>query len=165
MSHTYVDKMMEKMKTGDLISPVEQLVGMRVCDFGRGYTVYELEVRPEHANPMGMVQGGIASILADAAMAMAATTTMTNDQMRVEAITTVDLYSRFMRPVNAKKVEKLRAEARVIRTGKFIVWLECDLTADGETVAKFSATGSRVSFDQKDTAMKQKEQEKEPANA
>lgn len=166
MSHTFIDKIMEKMKSGELISPVEQLVGMRVCDFGRGTTVYELPVKPEHANPMGVVQGGIASILADAAMAMAATTTMTNDQMRTEAITTVDLFSRFMRPVKAEKVKVLRAEARVVRSGRFIVWLECDLLADGEVVAKFSATGSRVSFDQKDHAIKQRDQEEqEPANA
>jgi uncharacterized protein (TIGR00369 family) len=153
MSYSFVDKVMKALQAGEMMSPVEQLVGMRLTDFGRGEASYELPVRMEHANPMGMVQGGIATILADAAMAMAMTTTMTNEEMRREAITTVDLFSRFLRPINARKVALLRAQARVIRTGRHIVWAECDLMADGECVGKFVATGSRVPFDQKDSAM------------
>lgn len=153
MSHTFVDKVMGALRDGEMVSPVEKLIGMRLVDFDRGKATYEMPVTEDHANPMGMVQGGIASILADVAMAMATTTTLTNDEMRREAITTVDLFSRFMRPVNARKISLLRAEARVIRTGRHIVWAECDLLADGDCVGKFNATCSRVPFDQKDTAM------------
>ena len=153
MSHTYVDKVMEAMKRGDLTSPVERLVGMRLVESGRGTAAYELPMRMDHANPMGMVQGGIASILADAAMAMATTTMLTNEDMRVSAVTTADLFSRFLKPINAKKVKVLRAEARVIKSGRLLMWAECDLLADGDNVGMFSATGIRVSFDQKDSAM------------
>jgi uncharacterized protein (TIGR00369 family) len=153
MSHTFVDGMMDSLKSGEIVSPVEKLVGMRLVEHGRGEAVYELQVRPEHANPMGMVQGGIASIMADAAMAMATTTTLTNDEMRASAITTVDLFSRFIRPIKASKVRVLRAEARVLRGGRQLVWAECDLLADGEVAGKFNATGIRVSFEQKDHAM------------
>lgn len=153
MSHTFVDKVMGALRDGEMVSPVEKLVGMRLVDFDRGKACYEMPVTQDHANPMGMVQGGIASILADAAMAMATTTTLTNDEMRREAITTVDLFSRFLRPINARKIQLLRAEARVIRIGRHIVWAECDLLADGDRVGKFNATCSRVPFDQKDSAM------------
>ena len=153
MSHTYVDKMMEAMKRGDLTSPVEQLIGMRLVEAGRGSATYELPVRMDHANPMGMVQGGIASILADAAMAMATTTMLTNDDMRVSAVTTADLFSRFLKPISAKKVKVLRAEANVIKSGRLLMWAECSLQADGDCVGLFNATGIRVSFDQKDSAM------------
>jgi uncharacterized protein (TIGR00369 family) len=153
MSHTFVDGMMDSLKSGEIVSPVEKLVGMRLVEHGRGEATYELEVRPEHANPMGMVQGGIASIMADAAMAMATTTTLTNDEMRSSAITTVDLFSRFIRPIKASKVQKLRAEARVLRAGRQLVWAECDLLADGEVAGKFNATGIRVSFEQKEHTM------------
>lgn len=153
MSHTFVDKMMDALQSGEMTSPVEKLVGMRLVEHGRGEATYELEVRPEHANPMGMVQGGIASIMADAAMAMATTTTLTNDEMRTSAITTVDLFSRFIRPVKASKVKVLRAEARVLRGGRQLVWAECDVSADGELVGKFNATGIRVSFEQKEHTM------------
>lgn len=153
MSHTYVDKMMEAMKSGKLESPVEKLVGMQLVDFGRGTATYELPVRMDHANPMGMVQGGIASILADAAMAMATTTMLTNDDMRVSAVTTADLFSRFLKPISAKKIKVLRAEAKVIKSGRLLMWAECSLQADGDCVGMFNATGVRVSFDQKDSAM------------
>lgn len=153
MSHTFVDKTMNALKSGELVSPVEKLVGMQLVAHDRGEATYELEVRPDHANPMGMVQGGIASIMADAAMAMAMTTTLTNDEMRNSAVTTVDLFSRFIRPVKASKVNLLRAEARVLRGGRQLVWAECDLSADNELVGKFNATGIRVSFEQKDHTM------------
>jgi acyl-coenzyme A thioesterase PaaI-like protein len=73
--------------------------------------------------------------------------------MRTSAITTVDLFSRFMRPVNASKVKVLRAEARVVRAGRQLVWAECDLTGDGEKVGKFNATGIRVAFEQKENTL------------
>lgn len=149
MSHTFVDTMMEALKSGEMVSPVEQLVGMRLVEHGRGEATYELAVTESHSNPMGMVQGGIASVMADAAMAMS-TTTLTNDEMRVSAVTTVDLFSRFIRPVKANKVEVLRAEARVLRAGRQLVWAECDLYADGDLVGKFNATGIKVSFEQKE---------------
>jgi uncharacterized protein (TIGR00369 family) len=153
MSHTFVDGMMESLENGEIVSPVEKLVGMRLVEHGRGEATYELEVRADHANPMGMVQGGIASIMADAAMAMATTTTLTNEEMRSSAITTVDLFSRFIRPIKASKVRLLRAEARVLRAGRQLVWAECDLFADGEVAGKFNATGIRVSFEQKEHTM------------
>jgi len=152
MSYSFVDRMMESIRTGDLKSPVEQLVGMKLIEFGRGQTTYELAVRPEHSNPIGIVQGGVATVLADAAMAMAMATTLTNDEIRREAITTVDLFSRFMRPISARKVSVLRAEARVIKAGQHIIWAECDVTADGDCIGRFNATGSRVPFAQKDHA-------------
>jgi uncharacterized protein (TIGR00369 family) len=153
MSHTFVDKMMEALKSGDLESPVERLIGMRLVEFDRGRAIYELPVRPEHANPMGMVQGGIAAIMADAAMAMATTTMLTNDEMRISAVTTADLFARFLKPISAKKVKTLRAEAVVVKSGRLLMWAECDLEADGSCAGKFTATGVRVSFDQKDSAM------------
>ena len=55
--------------------------------------------------------------------------------------------SRFLRPVNAAKVERLRAEARVVRAGGRLVWAEAEVLADGENVGRFAATGIRVPFD------------------
>jgi acyl-coenzyme A thioesterase PaaI-like protein len=51
--------------------------------------------------------------------------------------------------VNAKKVDRLRAEAKVVRAGGRLVWAEADLLADGEVVGKFASTGIRVAFDPK----------------
>jgi uncharacterized protein (TIGR00369 family) len=106
-----------------------------------------MDARPELGNPLGVIQGGVATALADAAMAAATTTILSDDEIKSSAITTIDLYARFIRPVNVKRVERLRAEARVIRAGGRLVWAEADVLADGEVVGKFNATGIRVSFD------------------
>jgi uncharacterized protein (TIGR00369 family) len=147
MSHTFVDQMMEQNKSGELRSPVSQTLGMHLVEFGRGEAVYEMEASEGLANPLGVIQGGVATALADAAMAAATTTVLTDDEIQKSAITTIDIFARFIRPVNANKIERLRAEARVVRAGGRLVWTEADVLADGEVVGKFASTGIRVAFD------------------
>jgi uncharacterized protein (TIGR00369 family) len=147
MSHDFVDQMMEQSKAGKLRSPVSETLDMHMVEFGRGEAVYEMPARAELSNPLGVIQGGVATALADAAMAAATTTTLDDEQIQNSAITTIDLFARFMRPVNAKQVERLRAEARVIRAGGRLVWTEADVLADNKLVGKFQATGIRVDFD------------------
>src|SRR5205823_9266295 len=81
------------------------------------------------------------------AMAAATTTILSDDEIKSEAITTIDIFARFIRPVNAAKVERLRAEAKVVRSGSRLVWAEAEVLADSEVVGKFAATGIRVAFD------------------
>jgi uncharacterized protein (TIGR00369 family) len=147
VSHEFIDQMMEQSQAGELRSPVSETLGMHLVEFGRGEAVYEREAREELGNPLGVIQGGVATALADAAMAAATTTILTDEEIQTSAITTIDIFSRFIRPVNAKKVERLRAEAKVVRAGGRLVWAEADLFADGEIVGKFAATGIRVAFD------------------
>jgi acyl-coenzyme A thioesterase PaaI-like protein len=80
-------------------------------------------------------------------MAPPTTTIHDDEEIQSSAITTIDIFARFIRPVNAKKVERLRAEARVIRAGGRLVWAEADVLADGDLVGKFASTGIRVAFD------------------
>jgi acyl-coenzyme A thioesterase 13 len=147
MPHTFVDQMMEKTKAGELRSPVSETLNMQLVNFGRGEAVYEMDAREELGNPLGVIQGGIATALADAAMAAATTTILDDEEIQKSAITTIDIFARFIRPVNANKVDRLRAEARVVRAGGRLVWAEAELLADGEVVGKFAATGIRVAFD------------------
>jgi uncharacterized protein (TIGR00369 family) len=147
MSFAVVDGMMEQSQAGELRSPVAETLDMDLVEFRRGEAVYEMDARPELGNPLGVIQGGVATALADAAMAAATTTILTDEEIQKTAITTIDIFSRFIRPVNAHDVERLRAEARVVRAGGRVVWAEADLLADGEPVGKFAATGIRVSFD------------------
>jgi hypothetical protein len=121
MSHAVVDGMLEKSRAGDLRSPVAETLEMHLVEFGRGE--------------------------ADAAMAAATTTILTDEEIQKTAITTIDMFARFIRPVNANDVDRLRAEARVVRAGGRLVWAEAELLADTKTVGKFAATGIRVSFD------------------
>jgi uncharacterized protein (TIGR00369 family) len=147
VSHEFIDQMMEQSRAGELRSPVSDTLGMHLVEFGRGEAVYEMDAREELGNPLGVIQGGVATALADAAMAAATTTILTDDEIQKSAVTTIDIFARFIRPVNAKKVGRLRAEARVVRAGGRLVWAEADLLADGDIVGKFAATGIRVAFD------------------
>ena len=147
MSHGFVDQMLEKTRSGELRSPVSNTLGMELVAFGRGEATYEMVARAELGNPLGVIQGGVVTALADAAMAAATTSVLDDDEIQKSAITTVDIFARFIRPVNAKKIETLRAEARVVRAGGRLVWAEADVLADGEMVGKFASTGIRVTFD------------------
>ena len=106
-----------------------------------------MAARTELGNPLGVIQGGVATALADAAMAAATTTILTDEEIQKSAITTIDIFARFIRPVNAKKVERLRAEAKVVRAGGRLVWAEADVLADGEVVGSSRRRGSACSFD------------------
>ncbi len=147
MSHAFVDEMLDKTKAGELRSPISQTLDKHLVEHARGSAVYETAARPELGNPLGVIQGGVATALADAAMAAATTTILDDEEIQRSAITTIDIFARFIRPVNAAKVERLRAEARVVRAGGRLVWAEADVLADGEIVGKFASTGIRVEFD------------------
>jgi uncharacterized protein (TIGR00369 family) len=159
MSHTFVDQMLDKTQAGELRSPVSSTLGMHLVDFGRGEATYEMAAAAELGNPLGVIQGGVVTALADAAMAAATTSVLDDDEIRSSAITTVDIFARFIRPVNAKQVDTLRAEARVVRAGGRLVWAEADVLADGEMVGKFASTGIRVTFDPASYAGGQEEEE------
>src|SRR4051794_40942094 len=147
MTHDFVDRMMEQSRAGELRSPVSETLDMHLVEFGRGEAVYEMAARPELGNPLGVIQGGVATALADAAMAAATTTILDDEEIQKSAITTIDIFARFIRPVNAKKVERLRAEAKVVRAGGRLVWAEAAVLADDDLVGKFASTGIRVAFD------------------
>ncbi len=147
MAHGFVDGMLEKTKSGEVRSPVSSTLGMHLVAFGRGEATYEMAASAELGNPLGVIQGGVVTALADAAMAAATTSVLDDEEIQRSAITTIDIFARFIRPVNAKKIDTLRAQAHVVRAGGRLVWAEADVLADGEMVGKFASTGIRVGFD------------------
>jgi uncharacterized protein (TIGR00369 family) len=149
MTYELVDGLFQQLKAGEIRDPISSLMDMRLVEFDRGEAVFEMPLRKEHGNALGVVQGGVATVIADAAMAMATTTTLDDEQFPVSAITTVDLFARFMRPVTVSS-GVLRAEAKVVRSGGRLVWAECDLFADRKIVGKFSATGIKITFKAQD---------------
>jgi uncharacterized protein (TIGR00369 family) len=80
----------------------------------------ELDADDRHANPMGMLHGGVLCDLADAAMGIAYRTTLAPHK----SFTTLELKVNFFRPV--WKAE-LRAKARVVRAGEIVGLVECDV--------------------------------------
>lgn len=114
--------------------PVFQLVGFRLVAMERGSATMELEANERHANPMGSLHGGILCDVADAAMGMAFGSTLDPN----ETFTTLELKINFLKPV---WTAKLQATGRVVRRGRTIGLVECDiLDEQGNLVSRASAT-------------------------
>jgi len=113
---------------------VAQLIGFEAKEIANGRATVMLATGPQHANPMGTLHGGILCDIADAAMGMAFASTLGPE----ESFTTVELKINFFRPVWEAR---LRAEGRVVRRGRTIGYVECEITdEDGSLVAKASST-------------------------
>jgi uncharacterized protein (TIGR00369 family) len=114
--------------------PVAQLVGFALTAVGEGRARIELEAGPQHTNPRGTLHGGILCDIADAAMALAYSTTLAES----ESFTTLELKINFLKPIwNAK----LTAEGKVVKRGRTVGLTECDVTDEqGSLVARASST-------------------------
>ena len=116
--------------------PVATLIGFEAVSVEKGAAVFRLQTRRDkHANPMGTVHGGILCDVADAAMGMACASLLDDG----ESFTTLELKINYLRPVLDGLLE---ARARVVHSGKSMVYLECEIVAlpEEKLVAKASST-------------------------
>lgn len=114
--------------------PVARLVGFKMVAVAPGSTVFEMEAGPQHANPMGTLHGGILCDIADAAMGIAYASTLEEG----ESFTTLELKINFLKPIWKAR---LRAEARVVKRGKTVGLVECNVLDEEESlVARASST-------------------------
>ena len=114
--------------------PLANLLGFRLTEIEKGRAVVDLEAGDQHANILGTLHGGVMATVADSAMGLAAASTLEAG----ERTTTVDLAIHFFRPL---KSGRLRAVAGVVKDGRTLVYVECDLTDDaGRLVARASST-------------------------
>jgi uncharacterized protein (TIGR00369 family) len=111
-----------------------ETVGARIVEVEPGRVVVELEVHAGHRHEGGVVQGGIITQIADAAMGMSL---MTRQEAHLTN-TTVELKINFLRPVAEGR---LRAVGRVVEMRKTLLFSEADvLDEDGRLVARASST-------------------------
>jgi uncharacterized protein (TIGR00369 family) len=114
--------------------PVSRLLGLRLKTYAEGECVFEMKVAPEHANPMGTLQGGVICALADAAMGMAYATTLGEG----ETFTTLELKTNYLRQVVDGE---LTATGRVLHRGRTIGLTTCDVVDEqGRLVAHATST-------------------------
>ncbi len=108
--------------------------GVTVAAVEEGHVVLEFEASEKHHQPNGVVQGGVLTAIADAAMGMAGMTV----QEIGWANTTIELKINFVRPVIRGRV---KAEARVVRAGRTVIFLEATvLNAEGKVAAVASSS-------------------------
>jgi uncharacterized protein (TIGR00369 family) len=126
---------LERLVRGELPAPpIARLIGFQVTSVRHGEAVVEFEASDIHANPMGTLHGGVLCDIADAAMGIAYASTLDDG----ESFTTLELKINFLRPVWK---EKLRAVGKVVKRGRVVGMVECDVTnADGALVARSSCT-------------------------
>ena len=128
-------EMVHKMLRGELPPPpIGETIGMRRGEIDVDRAVFEMEAERRHANPMGTMHGGVLCDLADGAMGMAWSSVLVEG----ETFTTLELKINFLKPVwNAR----LRAEARVVRRGKTVGLVECQVRDEkGDLVAHATST-------------------------
>src|SRR5215472_5834566 len=95
---------------------------------GKGHAVFTMDVKPKHKQLHGVVHGGFLAALADTAAAIAAYSTLP----RGTEIATVELKINFLEPVPGGRV---RAEGRVLRTGRNFVVTECEIYNENGAMA------------------------------
>ena len=115
-------------------APVARLIGFELVAIEPGSAVIELQATEAHRNPMGTLHGGILCDIADAAMGIAYASNL-NDQ---ESFTTLELKINFLKPIWNTR---LRALGRVVKQGRTVGLVECDITDDtGSLVARATST-------------------------
>ena len=112
--------------------------GITVTTVEAGHVVLEFEASEKHHQPNGVVQGGVLTAIADAAMGMAGMTI----QEIGWANTTIELKINFIRPVVRGLV---KAEGRVVQAGKTVLFLEASVTNEEGKLAAL-ATSSVLAF-------------------
>jgi uncharacterized protein (TIGR00369 family) len=112
----------------------QETIGARIAQVEPGSVVVELDVHAGHRHDGGVVQGGVITQIADAAMGMSL---MTKQEDGL-ANTTIELKINFLRPVVGGR---LRAVGRIVEMRSSLLFSEADvLDAEGRLVARASST-------------------------
>lgn len=115
-------------------SPISLLLGFELTSAQDGVATVRFSAEDRHANYAGKLHGGVLCDIADAAMGNAFRSTLAEDQR----FTTVELKMNFLRPVTR---DTLTATGRVIRRGRRLGYMECDVAGSaGELVARGACT-------------------------
>jgi len=125
-------------------APISQLIGMEVqppAENATGTAEVMLNVDQRMHNPMGMVHGGVISLLADAAMGIAFGRVLSEKY----GFATIEMKINYIRPV---KESRLHASAKLIQRGLRIGFLECRIVDHrGKLVATATCTCTVTSLD------------------
>ena len=121
--------------------PIARLLGFVPKSIEPDHAIFEMEVDERHHNPMGTLHGGVYCDLADAAMGFAYAAKLGTG----ETFTTIELKINFLRAV---RKATLTAEARVVKGGSTLGYVECEVKDQtGKLVAKAASTCLRLRRD------------------
>ncbi|MER6020699.1 PaaI family thioesterase [Streptomyces anulatus] len=118
------------------IPSIGRLLGMRFDEVDHGRIVISLDTRPDFANPLGTVHGGIAATLLDSVMGCAVHTTLPAGA----GYTTLELKVNYIRTARTDG-QRLTAEGTVIHAGRRVATAEGKvLDEQGKLIAHATTT-------------------------
>jgi uncharacterized protein (TIGR00369 family) len=109
-------------------SKSSELLGFDVESVHEGSAVFGLNVRPDHKQIHNVVHGGILAALADTTAAIAAYTVVP----RGVELATLELKINYLEAVPGGRI---RAEARVLRSGRNFIVTECEIFNESGSMA------------------------------
>ena len=110
-------------------NPFIKFVGIQAPQLGRGYARFLLPFKPELANSIGLLQGGVIAALADEAVAFALYSLVAAG----ETFNTVEMKINFL---GAVKEGEVTAEAHIAKRGRTISLGEFEVRQADRLVAK-----------------------------
>jgi len=110
-------------------NPFIKFVGIQVPQLGRGYARFVLPFKPDLANSIGLLQGGVIAALADEAVAFALYSLVAEG----ETFNTVEMKINFL---GAVKEGEVIAEAHIAKRGRTISLGEFEVRQADRLVAK-----------------------------
>ncbi len=110
-------------------NPFIKFVGIQVPELGKGYARFVLPFKPELANSIGLMQGGVIAALADEAVAFALYSLVPVG----ETFNTVEMKINYLAPVKEGTVV---AEAQIPKRGRTISLGEFEVRQGERLVAK-----------------------------
>lgn len=114
------------------------LLGIEFAHISPGECTAEIEVHENLFHPGGIVHGGVAFSLADSSMAMALIAGLDSGQN----CSTIEMKISYMKPVVQGR---MASQARIIRKGKRIAFMEATVTRGEDVVAMATATFAIIS--------------------
>ncbi|MHA1818881.1 MAG: PaaI family thioesterase [Promethearchaeota archaeon] len=129
-----IDEYREIVNTTKIHAKISELIGMKFTKIEEGRATFELDCDNRLFNSLGVVQGGVLTIMADAAMGLAFGSLLDADQ----SFSTVELKINFFRPV---KNDHLVAVGKVINKTKRTGYVEAEIrNSNNKLVAKAVST-------------------------
>jgi acyl-CoA thioesterase len=110
-------------------NPFIKFVGIKAPRLGKGYARFLLPFKPDLANSIGLMQGGVIAALADEAVAYALYSLVTGG----ETFNTVEMKINFL---GAVKEGEVTAEAHIAKRGRTISLGEFEVRQADRLVAK-----------------------------
>ena len=111
------------------VNPFIKFVGIKAPQLGKGYARFLLPFKPELANTIGLMQGGVIAALADEAVAYALYSLVPDG----ETFNTVEMKINFL---GAVKEGDVTAEAHIAKRGRTISLGEFEVRQADRLVAK-----------------------------